>query len=190
LLLFLFYLSAACRPSKPGLVLAGPPVVSHAPDAAPVPAPTRFASTASTKATLRLNSTWAKCHEAFSVGTGDPSSEVARLAEGCREVTRMHRVAEPFTGQQGAADKPQTFKWKARKDHCYRAYGAGARGIKNLDLLIVDGAGVALGQDGSDDGAPVVLDTGAICFKEDDDAAVVVSVGDGNGAYAVEVWED
>ncbi len=102
----------------------------------------------------------------------------------------MHRMGEPFTGEQKAADKPQTFPWKARAGHCYRAYGVGAAGIKNLDLLMQDSEGSVLGQDGTDDGAPVVLDAGAACFKQDDEAAVVVSVGDGAGAFAVEVWED
>jgi hypothetical protein len=36
----------------------------------------------------------------------------------------------------------------------------------------------------------VALDAGAVCFKEDDDATVVVSIGDGSGAYAVELWGD
>ncbi len=152
----------------------------------PVPAPT----SASTRATLKLSSTWHKCHELFSVGAGDARSEVARLAQGCAESTKMHRVGEPFTGTQSAAAKPQTFHWKARAGHCYRAYGVGVPAIKNLDLLMVDSNGMALGQDGSDDGAPVLLDGGAVCFKADDDAAVVVSVGDGAGGFAVEVWED
>ena len=102
----------------------------------------------------------------------------------------MQRVGEPFTGEQSAAGKPQTFTWKAHRGHCYRVYGVGAPAIKNLDLLVLDSAGAALGQDGTDDGAPVVLDAGAACFTEDDDAALVVSVGDGEGHFAVEVWSD
>ena len=102
----------------------------------------------------------------------------------------MRRLGEPFTGEQSAAGKPQTFKWTAKSGHCYRAYGVGAPAIKNLDLLLVDSSGVVLGQDGNDDGAPVVLDAGAICFTQDDAATLVVSVGDGSGAFAVELWGD
>jgi hypothetical protein len=114
---------------------------------------------------------------------------VSRFAGLCAAATKMRRVA-PFAGEQAASAKPQTFRWKAQAGHCYRAYGVGGAGIKNLDLLVVDGGGAALGQDGSDDATPVVLDAGSICFKQDDDAAVVVSVGDGSGAFAVEVWGD
>jgi hypothetical protein len=172
----------------------------HAPVAAPVarraPAPVHHISesnvpvTWSTKATLKLMSPWARCHERFATNGGDARSEVARLSAACAEATHMHRLGEPFTGEQKASGAPQTYGFKARAGHCYRAYGAGAAGIKNLDLLMQDSEGSVLGQDGTDDGAPVVLDAGAACFKKDDDAAIVVSVGDGAGAYAVEVWED
>ena len=141
-------------------------------------------------ASLKLVSTWHTCHESFVVGGSDVRAEVARLAQGCAEATKMQRVGEPFTGEQSAAGKPQTFAWKARRGHCYRVYGVGAPAIKNLDLLVLDSAGAALGQDGTDDRAPVVLDAGAACFNDDDDAALVVSVGDGEGPFAVEIWSD
>jgi hypothetical protein len=35
-----------------------------------------------------------------------------------------------------------------------------------------------------------VLEDGAVCFKSADDATVVVSIGAGSGAYALEVWGD
>jgi hypothetical protein len=174
----------------------GPPKTPAAPPPPPAPSGHHVSTEAnvpitwSTKATLKLMSPWAQCHQSFAVGPGDVRAEVARLAQGCAGATGMHRFGDAFTGEQKAADKPQTFTWKARARHCYRAYGAGAAGIKNLDLLVQDSDGVVLGQDGTDDGAPVVLDAGAACFKQDDEASVVVSVGDGSGAFAVEVWED
>jgi hypothetical protein len=35
-----------------------------------------------------------------------------------------------------------------------------------------------------------VLEDGVVCFKQDDAATVVASVGDGSGAYALQVWSD
>jgi hypothetical protein len=102
----------------------------------------------------------------------------------------MRRVEPALNGTQSAASRPQTFRWKAEGGHCYRAYGVGGPGIINLDILVADSNGAVLGQDGNDGAAPVVLEGGAICFKQDDEAAVVVSVGDGTGEFAVEVWED
>jgi hypothetical protein len=179
-------LGVACGASKPRVVASVSPasrVPSAPPEVSTIP-------TASVKATLRLSSSWSRCHATFSVGPEDVRSEVGRLAGGCAAATAMHRVGEPFGGEQGASDRPQTFRWKARAGHCYRTYGVGAPAIKNLDLLVTDSRGVTLGQDGRDERAPVVPDAGIVCFKEDDDAAVVVSVGDGKGAFAVELWED
>jgi hypothetical protein len=154
--------------------------------------PAVIPTTTSTRAALKLDSTWHRCHEAFVPGTDprDVRADVARLAGGCATATGMHRVEGPLTGEQSAAAKAQTFHWKAQGGHCYRAYGVGGAAVKNLDLLMVDSGGIVLGQDGSDGAAPVLLDAGAVCFKQDDDAAVVVSVGDGSGAFAVEVWGD
>jgi hypothetical protein len=177
----------ACVPAKTAVVLPAP---APPPSARRVVTEANVGVTWSTKATLKLMSTWSRCHASFSAGGGDTRAEVARLAGGCVETTKMHRLGEPFTGEQKASDRPQTFNWKARAGHCYRAYGVGASGVKNLDLLLQDSDGVVLGQDGTDDGAPVVLDAGAACFKQDDEASVVVSVGDGAGAFAVEMWED
>jgi hypothetical protein len=36
----------------------------------------------------------------------------------------------------------------------------------------------------------VVLEDGAVCFTQADEASIVVSVGAGSGAYAVQVWSD
>jgi hypothetical protein len=188
-------LVAACAPAKPSVSAAA---VSTSPNATPGGASASslgafvppVATTSSTKATLKLSSAWAHCHDSFVVASPDPRAEVARLAKGCADATKMRRVGEPFAGEQTASDKPQTFKWKAQAGHCYRAYGAGVPAIKNLDILLDDSLGVVLAQDGNDDGAPVVLDSGAVCFKVDDDAALIVSVGDGAGAFAIELWVD
>jgi hypothetical protein len=42
----------------------------------------------------------------------------------------------------------------------------------------------------TDDPSPVLLEDGAFCFKEADNAVVVVSVGEGKGTYAVQIWSD
>ena len=62
--------------------------------------------------------------------------------------------------------------------------------ITDLDLLIKDSTGAVAGEDSTDDPTPVVLENGAVCFKEADNANVMVSVGLGSGTYAVQVWSD
>jgi hypothetical protein len=144
----------------------------------------------STKAERRTSASWAPCHQSYKVDTSaDLATSVDQMAKGCADTTRMHLV-DSFKGSQGAANAPQAFHFKADANHCYRAYAVAAPTITDLDLLMKDGTGALAGEDSTDDPTPVVLEDGAVCWKSADDATVVVSIGAGNGAYAVEVWGD
>jgi hypothetical protein len=118
------------------------------------------------------------------------SSDVAAMAKACEKSTRMKLLGRTLTGKQADEDKPQSLPFDAKANHCYRVYAQAADGIKDLDLVIKDSAGVVVGQDSTDDPTPVVLEDGAVCFTKDDKASVVVSVGMGSGAYAVQIWTD
>jgi hypothetical protein len=115
---------------------------------------------------------------------------VAALAKGCEAATKMKLVGKTSSGKQADQDKPQSFPLDAKAGHCYRVYAQAAEGIKDLDLVVKDSAGVAVGEDSTDDPSPVVVDDGAVCFTKDDSASVVVSVGMGSGAYAFQIWGD
>jgi len=112
------------------------------------------------------------------------------MAKACTAVTKMKLVGATLTGKQSDQDTPQTFPFKAEAKHCYRVYAQAADGIKDLDLAIKDSAGAVAGDDSTDDPSPVVLEDGAVCFTESDAASVVVSVGMGKGAYALQIWSD
>ena len=176
----LFAACGACSTPPPAAAVAPPRTVEA----------TSVEKTASSKVTLKLNPAWATCHSGFVPAGEQPAAVASALALTCGAVTHFHKVGEAFAGSQAAAAAPQAYRWSAKAGHCYRAYGAGAPSIKTMDVFIKDSAGIVLGQSASDDRAPVALDAGAVCFKEDDDAAVVVSIGDGSGAYAVELWGD
>jgi hypothetical protein len=147
-------------------------------------------SAGSTKADRMTSPAWSSCHSSYQIASADMAVEVGKMAQGCAATTKMHFLGDTFKGSQSASNPPQTFKWKAQGKHCYRAYGASASTIKDLDLLIKDSTGAVAGEDSTDDPTPVVLEDGCVCFKADDDASVVVSVGDGNGSYAIQVWSD
>jgi hypothetical protein len=102
----------------------------------------------------------------------------------------MKLIGKTLTGKQADQDRPQSFPIDARAGHCYRAYARASDGIKDLDLVIEDSAGVVIGQDSTDDPSPIVLEDGAACFTKDDKATVIVSVGMGSGSYAVQIWGD
>lgn len=147
-------------------------------------------SAGSKKADRRTGSAdWKSCHAGFKPGS-DPAADVVKLAQGCAATTKMRAVGDVLKGSQKASDVPQTFKQRFEAKHCYRVYAESAGTITDLDLVIKDGAGAIAAEDSTDDRDPVALEDGAVCFSEADEGTIVVSVGGGQGAYALQVWSD
>ena len=179
----------SCRAGRIGRPAAS---ASAAPagTASAAPAPCGPAAPASTKVTTKNDAAWATCHQTYEAKNKEVGKDVAAMAKACAKVTKMKISGKPLTGKQADKDPPQSFPLKAQANHCYRVYAQAAEGIKDLDLAIKDSTGAIAGEDSTDDPSPVVFEDGAVCFKENDTASVVVSVGMGSGAYAVEVWGD
>jgi len=112
------------------------------------------------------------------------------MARACAKATKMTLAGKTLTGKQGDQDPPQTFPLTAEANHCYRVYAQASEGIRDLDLAIKDSTGAVAGEDSTDNASPVIVEDGAVCFKEADRAAIVVSVGLGKGTYALQVWRD
>jgi pyruvate/2-oxoglutarate dehydrogenase complex dihydrolipoamide acyltransferase (E2) component len=180
--------SAAPSSSEPAASSAPPPApapsASSAPSAEPAPNP------GSKKATKKTDASLAGCHQSYKAKNKDVSKDVAAMAKACESATKMKLLGKTLTGKQSDQQPPQTFPFKAEAKHCYRVYAQAADGIKDLDLAIKDSTGAIAGEDSTDDPSPVVLEDGAICYTESDASVVVVSVGMGSGAYAVQIWGD
>jgi hypothetical protein len=176
--------SASAGPSGPDT--SAPPASS----AAEIPAPP--ASTGSKKAQAKNDASWAPCHQSYKGTSKDKNlpADVAGMAKACATATKMHLVGKTITGEQADEGTPQTYPLKAEAGHCYRVYGYAASTIKDLDVSIKDSNGDIAGTDSTDDPTPVVLEDGAVCFKDADSASVVVSVGMGKGKYALQIWSD
>ena len=144
----------------------------------------------SKKADKKQDAAWAACHKDYKPKTKNLDAEVAALAKGCAKTTKMKQIGKTLTGKQGAESKPQSFPFKAQAGKCYRVYAESETTITDLDMAIKDSNGDIAGEDSTDDPSPVVLEDGAVCFKEGDDATVIVSVGSGKGAYSVQIWGD
>jgi hypothetical protein len=202
-------LVAACGGSEPPPPVQPPPPTASvappadtgsaaaAPTASAPPAETASAAPpppppnpGSTKVTTKNDPAWATCHQSYEAKKKDVSKDVTAMAAGCAKVTKMKLVGKQLTGKQGDQDPPQSFPLKAEANHCYRVYAQASEGIKDLDASVKDSTGAVAGEDSTDDPSPVILEDGAICFKEADAATIVVSVGMGKGNYAVEVWKD
>jgi type IV secretory pathway VirB10-like protein len=184
--------SANATPSAPesapasAPVASAPPAPSETASAAPPPPP----NPGSAKATKKNEPAWASCHQSYVAKNKDVAKDVAAMAKSCAATTKMKLVGKTISGKQGDQDTPQSYPLKAEAKHCYRVYAQAAEGIKDLDVAIKDSTGAVAGEDSTDDPSPVVLEDGAVCFTENDSATVIVSVGMGKGAYAVQVWSD
>jgi hypothetical protein len=182
LVLALALASCAGSPAHP----ATPPADLTDPTQALIPA----GSAGSLKAERKTSPSYSSCHSSYKMATQNVATEVAQMAQGCAAITKMHALGAPLQATQTAASAPQSFPVKAQANHCYRVYGAAVTGIKDLDLVLKDSTGAVAGEDSTDDPTPVVLEDGVVCFKENDEATIVASVGDGGGAFALQVWSD
>jgi hypothetical protein len=162
------------------------PFVSNVP-MADMPPPFRLGSK---KADKKVIAGSAACAASFKPQAGDLGAEVQKLAKGCADATKMRAVGGVLTGTQAQGAAAQTFKLKAEANHCYRVYGVTAPSVKNIEVLVVDSEGFTAYEARSDEPRLVATDDGAICFKSADDAQLLVSVGAGDGAFALQIWSD
>ena len=152
----------------------------------------------SKKVTKRNDPAWATCHASFKASSKDVSAEVAKLAQTCAAVTTMKQVGATMKATQDEGGPHQEFKLKAAAGHCYRVYVQSDATIKDLGLMIKDSAGDTGSEDSIQGTTPpsgvsetrYLVQDGVACFKEADDAFVVVTVGQGKGNYALQIWGD
>lgn len=164
------------------------PVVAFVSDVpmARMPPPFQFGSK---KASKRVHPEWASCSAAHAP-SADLDAEVTSLAKACQAITKMHPVGALLKNTQAQGAPAQSFKLKAEANHCYRLYAASAPTIKNMEILITDSEGGLAVEARTDAPRAIVLEDGAICFTAADDAQIKVSIGAGEGSYAVQVSGD
>jgi hypothetical protein len=139
----------------------------------------------------REHADWGACHNAFKPATGaDASKAVDALATGCASVTQMHGgIAPTMTGTQNAvSSQPAAYKFHGQAKHCYRVYGVAGSSVKSLVAVIADADGAQIAEYHTDDVTPFIAPDEALCFNDDADAQITVSVGIGDGPYALAVW--
>jgi hypothetical protein len=131
----------------------------------------------------------ASCHNDVKTGK-DLSAGVAAMAQGCAALLKMHRIGQPVQGSRQNLDPAQTIPLHVEANHCYRIYGLSEDSLQDLDIAVIDSAGKAAGEDGSDSPDAVVLEDGELCFSQADDVKVNVAAGNGGGKFVVEIWGD
>jgi hypothetical protein len=141
----------------------------------------------SDKVKWQQDPSFAKCHNDVKTGK-DLVAGVTAMAQGCAGLMKMHQIGATVQDSFTNLDKAHPIPLHAESGHCYRVYGLSEDALQDLDIAMVDSAGKACGEDGSDSPDAVVLEDGEICFTATDDVNVNVAAGNGSGKYAVEIW--
>lgn len=177
------------QPSDAGVDVVLPAhVVSTLPTDVKNPPPFNLGSK---HAQRREHTEWGACRASFHP-TGDPTKAVSALATACSSATKMHAAnAPPMSGTQNAiSSQPITYKFHGAAKHCYRVYAAVDGKVKSLVAVVADAEGAEIAEYHTDEVTPFIAPDEALCFSDDSDAQITVSVGIGDGAYAVSLWSN
>jgi hypothetical protein len=69
-------------------------------------------------------------------------------------------------------------------------YGVAGSNVKSLVAVVADAEGAEIAEYHTDEVTPYIAPEEALCFTDDSDAQVTVSVGIGDGPYAFSLWND
>jgi hypothetical protein len=122
--------------------------------------------------------------------SANPSADLAAVGKACADPTKLHSLGSISSGTQKPDAAAQKFPFAAQAGHCYRAYGSAAAGITDFSVFILDSTGATAARGHTDAGRVAAPSDGALCFRDADNANVVVTVGRGSGAFAVQIWSD
>lgn len=141
-------------------------------------------------AQVRAHADWTACHASLKTPP-DAGKALDALGQACAAVTKMHSAGAPMTGSQNAtSSQPIVYKFHGQAKKCYRVYGAAGPNVKSLVAVVADASGASIAEYHTDDVSPLIAPDEALCFTDDSDAQIAVSVGIGEGPYALSVWSE
>lgn len=128
-----------------------------------------------------------ECHAGFEP-TGNAEADLQDLTHRCGEPTSMVPHSEVLTGWQTATGDVARYTVHFDEGRCYRAFGVGGEGVRDLDMGWHDPSGRLIARDVRPDEWAMVAPNGPTCADASGDFVLVVSVERGEGAFAVQVW--
>ncbi|HEX7664793.1 MAG TPA: hypothetical protein VF407_09790 [Polyangiaceae bacterium] len=198
----------ACGGDKPAAKppVAAAPSASAMPSAKPQSTATGFLASdvpmatmpppfdfGSKKAEIRMYSASdsAKAACASSVATNaSPTADVGAIVKACAAPTSLKPSGAVLSGSQKPDAVAQKFPFAAQAGHCYRAYGSAAPSVTDFSVFVLDSAGATAASGHSEGARAIAPANGSVCFKENDAAQIVVTIGRGAGTFAVQVTSD
>lgn len=164
-----------------GLSLSPPP--SGLPALAPMPPP---GVAGSKKAKKKTDGALFACGGGAKPTAKDPADLVKRLGEACAAAAKMKPVGAIIRAQQADKDAHQEHKLRVEANKCYRVVFAADENVKDAVVVMRDSAGDIVAES---PGAALPED-GALCFTAADEITLMVGIGAGKGAYAMQVWSE
>jgi hypothetical protein len=120
--------------------------------------------------------------------TGQAGEDLGEMMSRCGEPTGMVPHSEVLTGWQAATGEVSRYGVQFEAGSCYRAFGVGGGGVRDLDMGWHDPTGRLIARDVRPDAWAVVPSVGPICAQNSGSFELVVSVEQGEGTFAVQVW--
>jgi hypothetical protein len=136
----------------------------------------------------RAATPWSKCYESFTP-SGDPVDDVRRIGLLCGPSNGQKPLSEIRSAPQSENEAVDRYTFTAGGEgKCYRVFGVGDTGVRDLDLQVVGPGGELVAADVAKDAWPVLPPRGPLCLKDRGVYTLEVSVYRGSGKYAVQVW--
>lgn len=155
---------------------------------APVPAPASAKPTASPASPgADHEDPWSDCYAHFSP-SGHARRDLKALTRICGPLGGMHPLSSVVADQTEHDHADRYTFYVDKPGRCYRVYAASDHGIRDLDLLIRDSAGTPVAADLTHDAWPVLPPDEPLCIPRAGLYMLEVSVFQGRGRYAVQVW--
>lgn len=131
--------------------------------------------------------TWSACYRGFEPH-GIPRADLIRLTHACGALGGMQPLTPIALQYQAEGDPAHHYALDVPPGGgCYRVYATGDAHVTDLDLLISDTAGPITG-DASPDPWPVLPPQGPLCLDAPGRYLLEVSVAQGAGYYALQLW--
>lgn len=173
--------SASAAAAGGALGLSPPP--SGLPPLAAMPPP---GVVGSKKASKKTNGALFACGGGASPRAKDPAALVKRLGESCSAAAKMKPASAMIRAQQADKDAHQEHKLRVAANKCYRVVFATDEAVTDAVVIMRDSAGDIV----AESPGAALPDDGAICFTSADEITLMVGIGGGKGAYALQVWSD
>lgn len=127
------------------------------------------------------------CHAGFQL-TGDAARDLATLTDRCGAPTGMVAHSEVLTGWQADTADVARYTVPVESGSCYRAFGVGGEGIRDLDMGLHDPTGRLVARDVRPEPWAILSPEEPVCVRDSGSYELVVSVEAGQGDFAVQVW--